>query len=172
MTRCVKFLAAALLVAGCSSFEKKPPPEPPEAPPEETEPPPEPEPPPAEPVEPSKPPVEPVKPPDPEPAKPPAPPRQELPGSWTSTTASGPGSASVRRVDMEFSADGAWCGSMLVEVDGKKRFESLDGTWSLSESKATVKLGDGRERAWAVSWDGATLILRDGDAELRLRRVD
>lgn len=179
MTRCVKFFAAALLLAGCASFEKKPPPEMGDAPPEEAVPPPEPANPPAEPVKPpevpveaAKPATEPAKPPDPEPVKPPAPPRQELPGSWTSTATSGPGSASVRRIDMEFISDGAWCGSMLLEIDGKKRFESLDGTWTLAEGKVTVKFSDGRERAWAISWDGATLVLRDGEAELRLRQSD
>ncbi|MEK7470319.1 MAG: hypothetical protein AAB074_23360 [Planctomycetota bacterium] len=170
---CARLVAVAFLLAGCASFEKKPPPEAPEAPPEEAA---DPGPTEAkeEPAVPSPAPPDPVvaKPPDPEPVAPAVPPRQELPGSWTSTSASGPGSAPVRRVDMEFSANGAWCGSMLLDVDGKKRFESLDGTWSLAEGRVSVKLSDGRERVWTIAWDGPALILRDGEAELRFRRLD
>ncbi|MCE9581381.1 MAG: hypothetical protein K8T20_02575 [Planctomycetes bacterium] len=160
--RVITTLAAAALLAGCASFEKKAPPEPQSAPPEEPV---------SEPVpaEPAKPAEEVAKPPDS--AKPPVPPRQELPGSWTSVSATGPGSAPVRRVEMEFGADGAWCGSMLLEIDGKKRFETLAGTWTAADGRIVVKLSDTRERKWSVSWDGATLVLRDGDAELRLERT-
>lgn len=187
--RTLVLLAAAVFAAGCASFEKKPPPDDMgAAPPEEEieEPGPgsspdgvqpdntPPDAPPAEPAAPPDPvPAEPVKPPDPVPAgpvKPPDPPRQEIPGSWTFTSAAGPGSAPVRHVDMEFGADGGWCGSMLVEVEGKRRFQALEGTWALADGKVTVTFADGRTRSWAVSWDGGTLVLRDGEAELRLSR--
>ncbi len=169
--RFLALLAAAALLAGCASFEKKPPPEDlGAAPPEEEEVAPDPEPAPAEAAKPPDPaPAEAVKPPEPaKPADPP--PNQELPGSWTLHSASGPGSAPVRHADMEFGADGAWCGSMLVEVEGKKRFQSLEGAWKLENGKVTLRFSDGRERVWSTFWDGAVLVLKDGEAELRLRR--
>lgn len=183
--RILVLLAAAVFAAGCASFEKKPPPSDMGAAPPEERVEPEPEtspdgsqpddaPPDTEPAKPPEPPpAEPAKPPDPvpaEPVKPPEPPKQEIPGSWTFTSAAGPGSAPVRHVDMEFGADGGWCGSMLVEVEGKRRFQALEGTWVLADGKVTVTFADGRARSWDVSWDGGTLILRDGEAELRLSR--
>lgn len=169
--RLLALLAAAALFAGCASFEKKPPPEDLGAAPPEEEVVPEPEPAPAEPVKPpDAEPAEAVKPPEPaKPADPP--PNQELPGSWTFHAASGPGSAPVRHVDMEFGADGAWCGSMLVEVEGKKRFQALEGAWKLEEGKVTIKFSDGRERIWRASWEGAVLVLKEGEAELKLERI-
>jgi hypothetical protein len=155
-----------LLGAGCQSFEKKPPPEMGTPPPEE-----EPAPVPEEPV--VEEPVEPA-PPDPAPALPdpvPAvPPRQEVPGSWSSVLAQGPGSANVQRVSMVFAEGGVYAGSVLLKEDGKLRYVVADGTWAFADGRLTIKDGTGRSRDYAVAWDGADLELRDGEALLRLRR--
>lgn len=151
----MRAVAATLLalVAGCSSFEKKPPPEPAAPPPEEPAP---------EEPKPAPPPVEPAKP----------PPRQELPGRWSSTSASGPGSAAVRRIEMEFKEGGAWHGWMVFDQDGKEQSSTLDGTWSASGDTIEVVFADGRKQAWKFRWEVETLVLRDGEQELKLARSD
>jgi hypothetical protein len=155
VTKRIALFAAALL-AGCASFEKKPPPEPAAPPPEEAAPPVEPE--------------TPAKPPPPPPVEPAKPPKQELPGRWSSTSVSGPGSAAVRRIDMEFRDGGAWHGWMILEKDGKEQSSTLDGTWSASGDTIAIVFADGRNQAWGFRWDGEALVLRDGEQELQLRR--
>jgi len=162
MKRIIAVLAAFAILGGCASWTPKPPPESAPPPPEEEpsdEPKPEDPPPPVE-----KPPDKPV-----EPA--PKPPRQEIPGMWLSKAALGPGSAPVRRVEMIFEMDGGFAGTMLLEAEKKKRFVSLDGTWVQEGSKITVKYSNGNTRTWGFSWDGGVLILKDGEAELRLERA-
>lgn len=152
-------IAAAALLAGCSLAPPGPSPGI-VPPPEDT---------PAV-VETARVPVPDESPPAPVPAAP-QPPRQEVPGRWLSSEASGPCSAGVLRVEMAFEEGGAYAGTMLIESGARKRFVSLDGTWTGAGSELTVTFRDGRARTWAVSWDGAILILRDGEAELVLRRM-
>ncbi|NUN47448.1 MAG: hypothetical protein HUU15_01295 [Candidatus Brocadiae bacterium] len=159
-------LALVAALAGCQALEKKPPPETAEVPPELAEGPEAGE---EEPVEAEPPAVETV---DPAPVAPVpvAPPRQEIPGSWTSSLAQGPGSAAVRRVHMTFGPDGAYAGAALVEVDGQARYVPASGGWTLAGDILAVTDPDGRERRYVVAWDGAVLVLRDGEALLRLER--
>lgn len=152
-------LVATLLLAGCASFEKKAPPEPAAPPPEE----------PVADGGAPEPGAKPAEPPPAEPARPPEPSR-ELPGHWISTSASGPGSAGVRRVEMEFRDGGAWHGWIIFEQDGREKSEALDGTWALAGDKVSVRFEDGRDTAWTLRWETGTLVLREGEAELRLER--
>lgn len=95
----------------------------------------------------------------------------DLAGFWSSVSASGPGSASVRRVEMVFGDAGDWTATMLFEPEGRSRFQSLDGRWTLAGDCLTVTLSDGRERPWRLSREGETLVLRDGESVLKLERV-
>ncbi|MBI2922748.1 MAG: hypothetical protein HYY18_16975 [Planctomycetes bacterium] len=166
--RLLAALAAVLFAAGCASWTPKPPPEMGEAPPEgEAEPEvadvPE-----GEGVAEAPPPDE--KPPEPTPLVPEPPPNQEIPGWWRSAAVGGPGSAPVRRIELVFDEGGAFAGSMLMELEGKKSFVSLEGTWSKADGRLALKYADGRERSFAYSWERDVLLLADGDAEMKLVR--
>jgi hypothetical protein len=96
---------------------------------------------------------------------------QEVAGCWVSKSVTGPGASSVRQVEMILDADGVLSGAMLVESEGKRRFAAMDGTWKSEDGKLGVTFTDGRVRSWSVSWDGPVMILKDGEAEMRLERM-
>lgn len=152
MKRLLASLTAAALLGGCSIFAPNPPPEIVAPPPAGT-------------GEAGGTPVE-----SPEAAKA-KPSGQEIAGCWTSKSVTGPGASSVRQVEMIFDAGGALSGAMLVESEGKKRFVAMDGTWKSEEGQLGVTFTDGRVRTWSVSWDGGAMILKDGEAEMRLERM-
>jgi hypothetical protein len=73
-------------------------------------------------------------------------------------------------VTLSFAADGAYAGSLLLDQDGRRRFAGAEGRWTRSGESLTVVLTDGRSRAWGLRFEGRTLVLSDGEAELRLER--
>lgn len=157
MKKILAVTALTLILGGCSSLASKPPPEvaapPVGGPPAECIP------------DAGATPVAEAK--SPEPSSP----LQEIAGAWVSTDATGPGSGNVRRIEMVFEPGGAFSSAMLVDVEGKKRFSSLQGTWRLEECNLIVTFSDGRTRTWALTWDGAVLLLKEGEAELHLERM-
>ncbi|MEK7469017.1 MAG: hypothetical protein AAB074_16710 [Planctomycetota bacterium] len=92
-------------------------------------------------------------------------------GHWVSKTVLGSGSENVRRVELIFESGGSLSGFMLIENEGKKRIAVMEGTWLAEVGHLAVKYRDGRARTWSLAWDGAILVLKDGEAELRLERV-
>jgi len=96
---------------------------------------------------------------------------QVIPGHWGSKTVTGPGSENVRRVEMIFESGGGFSGVLLIENAGKQRFAALEGTWLTEADHLAVKYSDGRARSWSVTWDAELLVLKDGEAELRLERI-
>ncbi|KAF0243527.1 MAG: hypothetical protein FD180_3311 [Planctomycetota bacterium] len=96
---------------------------------------------------------------------------QEIPGYWVSKSVSGPGAPCVCKVEVIFEGGGVLSGTMLIEAEGRKRFASLAGTWKSEEGKLAITYADGRARTWSVAWDAGVLILKDGEAEMRMERA-
>lgn len=96
---------------------------------------------------------------------------RSIQGHWRSKSVTGPGSANVRSVELIFGEDGTLSGTMLIEAGGRKRFSCLEGTWREGQGRLAVTYSDGRARTWAVAWDEATLILKDGEGEMKMERV-
>lgn len=143
MNRRLAMMACAAALGGCASWTPKPPPESAPPPPEA-----------ASTGEPGSEPKE-----------------QGISGWWVSETATGPGSDNVRKVEIIFSDDGMLELTMLVEAAGARRFAVRKGQWREENGHLEVSYAGGPARSWSVEWDGGKLLLKDGEAELRLQRM-
>lgn len=117
---------------------------------------------------------EPVVDPKPEPAPvvptPKMPETRDLIGWWMSEGAQGPGSASVRRIDLIFNPDGTYEGLAVIENDGHRA--RLDrGRYEQEEDEVQIRYDDGRVRSLQLEWIDGRLTLREDGAELVLKRV-
>ena len=112
---------------------------------------------------------------EPPPVETPAPveaatPEPELPtlvGAWTSVAVLGPGSASIRRVVMVFDEDGDFTAAAF----GTSKTSTLAGAYREMDGAVEVDLGDDGRRVWPAELGVASLVLRDGDREIRLAKL-
>lgn len=100
----------------------------------------------------------PLAPPDPAPALP------RIVGAWSSVAVSGPGSASIRRVVLVFEPDGRFSGAAFLESGSL----SLAGSYTDTEGAVQADLGGGDVRLWSKELKPGSLVLREGDKEIRL----
>ena len=114
-------------------------------------------------------------PPPPEPEESAPPPAEEPPdavlptlqGTWSSTAALGPGSASIRRIVMVFDPEGGFTAAAF----GTSKISSLTGTYRSMDGAVEVDLGADGLRLWAAELDVDTLLLREQEREIRLTRL-
>ena len=94
----------------------------------------------------------------------------ELPtlvGAWSSVAVLGPGSASIRRVVMVFDPDGGFTAAAF----GTSTTSTLAGAYREMDGAAEVDLGEDGLRVWAVELELDSLVLRDGEREIRLTKL-
>jgi hypothetical protein len=90
-----------------------------------------------------------------------------LVGAWASEAASGPGSATLRRVLMVFDAEGNFSGAAF----GGAKTSTIAGRYREMDGAIELVFGGEESRIWTSELDGDALILREGEGLIRLRRI-
>jgi len=90
-----------------------------------------------------------------------------LVGAWASVQARGPGSGSLRRILMVFDAEGTFRAAAF----GERKTSTLAGTYRSLDGAVELELGDDGRRVWAAELESDTLVLREGEGEIRLARL-
>jgi hypothetical protein len=90
-----------------------------------------------------------------------------LVGAWVSVAALGPGSASIRRVVIVFDEDGDFTAAAF----GTSSNSTLAGAYREMDGAVEVDLGDDGLRVWPAELGVDTLVLHEGDREIRLKRM-
>lgn len=92
-----------------------------------------------------------------------------LRGFWTSESVRGPGAETVLRLYYYFAADQRFTGAALITGDRGAEFQTLSGSWSLTDGQ--LDLGDGSP-ALRAETGGRRLRLTSADGEAIFQREE
>lgn len=94
----------------------------------------------------------------------------DLAGLFESIAIEGEAAASISRIYYHFSADGHYTGAALVIGGPQPEFQTLSGTWTISDGQ--LDLGDGQSVAAEYAPEHLRLVSEGGVATLRRAAVE